>query len=56
MKNPINEDLVIYLTYDFVHVFKNIRNNWINLKNDMKTFVYPDFETNEISFASFKHL
>ena len=33
-----------FLTYDFVHVLKNITNNWINLKNYDQCFVFPSFE------------
>lgn len=57
MPNPNILSQPIYLTYDFVHIFKNIRNNWLNLKGNVKTFVYPDFETNDVvRTASFEHL
>jgi hypothetical protein len=46
-----------FLTYDSVHVFKNIKNNWLNLKNYQKTFIYPDFDDyNVIHKTSFEHL
>lgn len=56
MPNPQYPDHQIYLLFDFVHIFKNIRNNWLNLKDSMKTFVYHDFNTNERKTASFEHL
>ena len=27
-----------FMLYDSVHILKNIRNNWINLKDSLKTF------------------
>uniref|UniRef100_A0A6P7GTB0 Uncharacterized protein LOC114346153 n=1 Tax=Diabrotica virgifera virgifera TaxID=50390 RepID=A0A6P7GTB0_DIAVI len=41
--NPKFNNENIYLLYDFVHVFKNIRNNWLNKKDTEKTFIFPDF-------------
>lgn len=52
--NPDRPSDSIYLQFDTVHLFKNIRNNWINLKNHRKTFVYPDFDTKEVKRASFE--
>lgn len=42
--------------FDPVHIFKNIRNNWINLKNYDHSFIYPNFITGETRKASFEHL
>ena len=28
----------LYLVYDYVHIFKNIRNNWITVKDQMLSF------------------
>lgn len=40
-----------------MHVFKNIRNNWLNLKNLNKTFIFFDFDDPDIICkASLKHL
>lgn len=36
--------LKIFMQYDTVHVFKNIRNNWLNLKNQSKIFNIPFWE------------
>lgn len=55
--NPQYSDKKFFLSYDFVHVFKNIRNNWVNLKNFDKAFVFPDFVNNDnIKMARFKDL
>jgi hypothetical protein len=57
IENPNFNNLKVFLTYDFVHIFKNIRNNWINLKNHWSTFLYPDFnDLSIIKKASFHHL
>ena len=57
VENPDFNYLKIFLTYDFVHIFKNIRNNWINLKNHWSTFLYPDFnDLSVLKKASFHHL
>jgi hypothetical protein len=31
--------LKVHVFYDTVHIFKNIRNNWINLKDSEKTLI-----------------
>jgi hypothetical protein len=55
--NPSFTNLPLYLTYDFVHIFKNVRNNWLNIKNYESTFLYPDFDDHTIiRKASFDHL
>jgi hypothetical protein len=47
---------IFFLTYNFVHVFKNIKNNWLNLKNYQK-IIYLDFDDdNVIHKTSFEHL
>ena len=44
-------------TFDSVHLLKCIRNNWVNLKGQEKTFCYPCFENFEkICFAKFSTL
>lgn len=54
--NPLYNDMKIFLFFDFVHELKNIRNNWINVKNFDKSFIYPHFETGENRKASFQHI
>lgn len=53
--NPVYKNYSIFCTYDPVHLYKNFRNNWINLKNLDKTFVYPDFNSLELIKESFEH-
>lgn len=47
----------VFLLFDVVHIFKNIKNNWINLKILDKAFVYSDFKDTFVwKFPTFKHL
>jgi hypothetical protein len=51
---PFNlEGVPVHVFYDTVHIFKNIRNNWINLKDSEKTFIYPSFENDSVYRAKF---
>lgn len=34
----------MYLLFSSVHLFKCIRSNWLNQKDDNQTFVFPLFE------------
>ena len=43
--HPCNPTPNLILFFDIVHIMKSIRNNWLNLKDYEKTFIYPDFET-----------
>ena len=43
--HPCNPTRNLILFFDIVHIMKSIRNNWLNLKDFEKTFIYPDFET-----------
>ena len=36
-----NRDLVLF--FDIVHLVKLIRNNWLNLKDYEKVFIFPKF-------------
>ena len=40
--HPCDIHRVLFLTFDFVHILKTIRNNWLNLKSDSKNFIYPN--------------
>ena len=44
--NPITRAKVrnLILLFDIVHIIKSIRNNWLNLHDHDKTFVFPLFE------------
>ena len=50
----------LFLLFDFVHILKSIRNNWLNLKDFNKTFQYPQFDyfttTNIASFQDVRLL
>ena len=39
--HPINPDRTLFILFDFVHILKSIRNNWLNLKDHDRTFIYP---------------
>ena len=53
--NPLNNEKV-FLLFDTVHLLKCIRNNWLNLKGDQKTFDIPDIANKDIIWAaSFSH-
>ena len=54
--NPVNKEDKIYILFDTVHLLKCVRNNWINLRNNQKTFDFPDMtDKNTILAASFSH-
>ena len=42
--HPSNPERSIILFFDIVHIIKSIRNNWLNLKDFEKTFIYPKFD------------
>jgi hypothetical protein len=45
----------LFLLFDTVHGFKNIRNNWLN--NYFQTFLFPDpYKLEEVKSATFYHL
>jgi THAP domain/Transposase protein len=53
--NPDYPQSKIFVSYDFVHIFKNIINNWRNLKNLDNTFLYPSFDNfSQIKYAKFQ--
>jgi len=52
--NPKDHNKIIFLLFDFVHIFKNIWKNWLNLKNIDNTFVFCDFETTTLKYAKFQ--
>ncbi|KAF2889124.1 hypothetical protein ILUMI_17049, partial [Ignelater luminosus] len=53
--NPADENKPLYFVIDTVHILKNIRNNWLNKRN--QDFKYPNFSNMEISeTASFEAL
>jgi hypothetical protein len=40
-KNPYNDSQDIYVLFDTVHIFKCIRNNWLNQIDNNQTFIIP---------------
>ena len=40
--HPVNQSRKLFLLFDFVHILKSIRNNWLNLKEYDHTFTYPN--------------
>ena len=42
--HPFDQTRCLFLTFDFVHILKSIRNNWLNQKNHDKTMYFPKFE------------
>ena len=44
VKHPCNPARNLILLFDIVHIIKSIRNNWLNLHDHDKTFVFPLFE------------
>ena len=40
--HPVNQSRKLFLLFDFVHILKSIRNNWLNLKDYDHTFTYPN--------------
>lgn len=55
--NPACPERPLFFILDPVHIIKSIRNNWLNKKDDLVSFTYPDFNNHsEIATASFKIL
>ena len=42
--HPFNSNRSIVLLFDFVHILKSIRNNWLYQHDYNRTFLYPNFE------------
>ena len=51
--HPCDNSRVLFLTFDFVHILKSIRNNWLNLKSDAKSFIFSNFEDIRSDSSSF---
>lgn len=59
--HPADPNRQLFFLFDPVHLFKNIRNNWINQKNSETSMAYPPWELNsqqpnQFSIASFQAL
>ena len=44
INNPFRTEDKNFLLFDTVHLFKSIRNNWLNQKNMEQSFIYPHIE------------
>ena len=42
VQHPTCPERKLYILFNFVHIIKSIRNNWLNLKDYDLTFKYPD--------------
>lgn len=53
--HPSDKSRPLFYINDTVHIFKCIRNNWLNLKNYRLTFCFPDFyDLTTVRYASFE--
>ena len=51
--HPSDVNRVLFLTFDFVHILKSIRNNWLNQKDFDKTFLFPNFNHFQVDFTKY---
>ena len=55
--HPSDPTRTLNLMFDFVHIIKTIRNNWINQKDPNHTFTFPSFDDFTLSnSASFEDI
>ena len=55
--HPSDPTRTLNLMFDFVHIIKTIRNNWINQKDPNHTFTFPSFDDFSLSnSASFEDI
>nr|XP_042912929.1 uncharacterized protein LOC122272950 [Parasteatoda tepidariorum] len=58
--HPVNPQRLLFYIIDAVHIFKCIRNNWLNQRNDGCCIFYPNFQDshciNKLETASFNTL
>ena len=47
--HPIDSARSINLMFDFVHIMKTIRNNWLNQKDVSHTFIFSKFDNFSLS-------
>ena len=53
----LDADRPLFLIFDFVHILKTIRNNWVNQNDYRKSFSYPNFEDFSTTYtASFEDI
>ena len=51
--HPYDINWTLFLTFDFVHILKTIRNNWLNLKSVNKCYISHDFNDIRIYSCSY---
>ncbi|KAI6648727.1 Transposable element P transposase [Oopsacas minuta] len=54
--HPFDPTRFLFLTFDFVHIIKSIRNNWLNQKNFDKTMYFSKLEDFEIDKCQYPPL
>lgn len=51
--NPYDPDETLYLLFDTVHIFKSVRNNWLNQKGPFyQKFIYPNPNKHSEQFSA----
>ena len=49
--HPSDNTRKLFVTFDFVHILKSIRNNWLNQKDIRKTFHFPNFQSIKLDYC-----
>ena len=49
--HPSDNTRKFFVTFDFVHILKSIRNNWLNQKDIRKTFHFPNFQNIKLDYC-----
>ena len=47
--HPVDPSRYLFFLFDFVHILKTIRNNWLNQTDYNRTFIYPSFDNLSIT-------
>ena len=47
--HPVDSNRPLLFLFDFVHILKTIRNNWLNQTDYNRTFTYPSFDNLSIT-------
>ena len=53
ISHPFDSNRVFILTFDFVHILKSIRNNWLNQKDFDKTFHFPYLGNLKVDYCDY---
>ena len=51
--HPCDRNRGLFVSFDFVHILKTIRNNWLNQKSEAKIFSFPDFDNISIDQCTY---